>query len=160
MSLCPCGSEKEYNACCEVYISGKELAPTAEATMRARYSAYVKQKLEYVKTTHCPDRMDSFDEDGVKQWSSEAVWNGLQIVSTIDGLEKHDSGMVEFIASYEMDGKRFDHHEESQFVKVKDAWHFQDGNVHGESVVRSGPKVGRNDPCPCGSGKKHKKCCL
>ena len=27
-------------------------------------------------------------------------------------------------------------------------------------LVRSGPKVGRNDPCPCGSGKKHKKCCL
>ena len=25
--------------------------------------------------------------------------------------------------------------------------------------VRAGPKVGRNDPCPCGSGKKHKKCC-
>jgi len=22
-----------------------------------------------------------------------------------------------------------------------------------------GPKVGRNDPCPCGSGLKHKKCC-
>jgi hypothetical protein len=26
--------------------------------------------------------------------------------------------------------------------------------------VREGPKVGRNDPCPCGSGKKYKKCCL
>jgi preprotein translocase subunit SecA len=25
--------------------------------------------------------------------------------------------------------------------------------------VRSGPKVGRNDPCPCGSGKKYKQCC-
>lgn len=28
-----------------------------------------------------------------------------------------------------------------------------------ETVVRTAPKVGRNDPCPCGSGKKHKKCC-
>jgi preprotein translocase subunit SecA len=27
------------------------------------------------------------------------------------------------------------------------------------TVVREGPKVGRNDPCPCGSGKKYKKCC-
>jgi len=25
--------------------------------------------------------------------------------------------------------------------------------------VRTGPKVGRNDPCPCGSGKKYKNCC-
>jgi hypothetical protein len=31
--------------------------------------------------------------------------------------------------------------------------------VSGESAQRQGPKVGRNDPCPCGSGKKHKKCC-
>jgi preprotein translocase subunit SecA len=27
-------------------------------------------------------------------------------------------------------------------------------------AARSGQKVGRNDPCPCGSGKKYKKCCL
>jgi uncharacterized protein YecA (UPF0149 family) len=27
------------------------------------------------------------------------------------------------------------------------------------TIVRSGPRVGRNDPCPCGSGKKFKKCC-
>jgi hypothetical protein len=32
--------------------------------------------------------------------------------------------------------------------------------VRGRMVPpRSGPKVGRNEPCPCGSGKKHKKCC-
>ena len=31
---------------------------------------------------------------------------------------------------------------------------------HAETVHRSQPKVGRNDPCPCGSGKKYKKCCL
>ena len=28
-----------------------------------------------------------------------------------------------------------------------------------ETVVHQGPKIGRNDPCPCGSGKKYKKCC-
>ena len=28
-----------------------------------------------------------------------------------------------------------------------------------ETVVHEGPRVGRNDPCPCGSGKKYKKCC-
>ena len=27
------------------------------------------------------------------------------------------------------------------------------------TVKRETPKVGRNDPCPCGSGKKYKKCC-
>ena len=29
-----------------------------------------------------------------------------------------------------------------------------------QPFVRQGEKIGRNDPCPCGSGKKHKKCCL
>lgn len=28
-----------------------------------------------------------------------------------------------------------------------------------ETVVHQGPRIGRNDPCPCGSGKKYKKCC-
>jgi preprotein translocase subunit SecA len=29
----------------------------------------------------------------------------------------------------------------------------------GQTVKREGKKTGRNDPCPCGSGKKYKKCC-
>ena len=29
-----------------------------------------------------------------------------------------------------------------------------------DATVHVGPKVGRNDPCPCGSGKKYKKCCI
>jgi preprotein translocase subunit SecA len=33
------------------------------------------------------------------------------------------------------------------------------GDQQVQQVVRSGAKVGRNDPCPCGSGKKYKKCC-
>ncbi|WP_422468151.1 SEC-C metal-binding domain-containing protein, partial [Endozoicomonas sp. ALC013] len=28
-----------------------------------------------------------------------------------------------------------------------------------QPLVRQHPKVGRNDPCPCGSGRKYKKCC-
>jgi hypothetical protein len=38
------------------------------------------------------------------------------------------------------------------------------GEIHDDSghgtFVRSSPKIGRNEPCPCGSGKKYKKCCL
>ena len=46
------------------------------------------------------------------------------------------------------------------FVKEKDGWKFEDGELVGETpIVREAPKVGRNDPCPCGSGKKYKKCC-
>ena len=34
-----------------------------------------------------------------------------------------------------------------------------DDSDSGNKTVRKGKKVGRNDPCPCGSGKKYKKCC-
>ena len=51
-------------------------------------------------------------------------------------------------------------HEVSTFVKESDGWKFEDGELVGETpIVREEPKIGRNDPCPCGSGKKFKKCC-
>lgn len=34
-----------------------------------------------------------------------------------------------------------------------------DGSVRGQTFMKPGSDVGRNDPCPCGSGKKYKKCC-
>ncbi|MCD8025703.1 MAG: SEC-C domain-containing protein [Clostridiales bacterium] len=34
-----------------------------------------------------------------------------------------------------------------------------DGTDNANKTVRKGKKIGRNDPCPCGSGKKYKKCC-
>ncbi len=35
-----------------------------------------------------------------------------------------------------------------------------DGSVRGATVRKAGSDTGRNDPCPCGSGKKYKKCCM
>ena len=34
-----------------------------------------------------------------------------------------------------------------------------DGTLEKKPVVNKKKKIGRNDPCPCGSGKKYKKCC-
>jgi SEC-C motif-containing protein len=48
----------------------------------------------------------------------------------------------------------------STFVKDDEGWKFEDGELVAEQpIVREQPKTGRNDPCPCGSGKKFKKCC-
>jgi SEC-C motif-containing protein len=45
-------------------------------------------------------------------------------------------------------------------VKEDGRWLFKEAEVpEHETVRREAPKVGRNDPCPCGSGKKYKKCC-
>lgn len=55
---------------------------------------------------------------------------------------------------------------ESSYQEVKETYDDVDNESSYEEVVESTPlpvekpKVGRNDPCPCGSGKKYKKCCL
>ncbi|MGZ8153886.1 MAG: SEC-C metal-binding domain-containing protein [Burkholderiales bacterium] len=50
---------------------------------------------------------------------------------------------------------------EREQTRVEERFLEEDGDVFSdEPYVRPTPKIGRNDPCPCGSGKKYKKCCL
>ncbi len=68
--------------------------------------------------------------------------------------------MVEFIATFKEKGVTRRHHERSSFLREGDNWYFVDGDmVLPQTQVNEGPKVGRNEPCSCGSGKKFKKCC-
>lgn len=65
-----------------------------------------------------------------------------------------------FCAQYKADGKTHDHWEQSFFEKEGGEWRFLDAKgVQVGTYRRQSPKVGRNDPCPCGSGQKFKKCC-
>jgi len=67
---------------------------------------------------------------------------------------------VDFIAYFKIKNERIRHHELATFLKVDGDWFFDDGlGVPAPQVVRTEPKIGRNDPCPCNSGKKFKKCC-
>ena len=82
------------------------------------------------------------------------------MVSTEAGCEEDQQGVVEFIATFKEKGVTRRHHEKSRFEKQDGRWYFVDGElVLAKTQVNEGPKVGRNDPCPCGSGKKYKKCC-
>jgi SEC-C motif domain protein len=160
MSNCPCCSELEYEKCCAPYIAKEKNAPTAEALMRARYTAYVEGEIDYVRATTFLANHEDFDEDGARKWSRDADWQGLEIVSTIAGGKDDNKGTVEFVARYLQDGEEAEHHEISQFKRENGKWYFVDGKFVGAATyVRTEPKVGRNDPCPCGSGKKFKKCC-
>ena len=156
MFECPCGSGKVYGLCCEPYITGKEKAPGPEALMRARYSAYVKKEVDFIVSTHDPERAHRLDRKATEQWAEEASWLGLEIMRTED---LGDEGVVEFVAKFSQDGVDYDHHEVSNFVKKDGVWFFSDGYTPSATVVRQQPKVGRNEPCPCGSGRKYKKCC-
>ena len=87
-------------------------------------------------------------------------WHGLEVIRTEGGGPKDKTGVVEFRALYTANGEFCNHHEVATFVKDRSGWKFEDGDLVGETpTVREEPKVGRNDPCPCGSGKKYKTCC-
>ena len=161
---CPCGAGPSAAECCARYFVGEdgqatEPPPTAEALMRSRYSAYALGYIDHVMGTHHPKAGGDVDRKSTEKWSREATWQGLEIVSTQAGGEGDDSGEVEFIARYEIAGTPLSHHERAQFRRHQGVWRYWDGSmVKPRPVVREQPKVGRNDPCPCGSGKKYKKC--
>lgn len=159
MSHCPCGHEKQFSECCEPLHLGTRQAATAEELMRSRYSAFVKGAVDYIIETNHADTRHEINRDEVEQWSKASQWQGLEIVKTEAGSASDDSGMVEFRANYTVEGNPVVHHEKGDFSKVDGRWYFVDGEIIREAYRRQQPKIGRNDPCFCGSGKKYKKCC-
>ena len=160
MTACPCGSENDYASCCEPLITGEKPAETAEALMRARYSAYAKDHVNFILDTTHPSQRDQYTEKGIRRWARNSEWLGLTIIATENGTSDDDRGTVEFVAEYFEKGRRNRHHEIAQFRRREGQWFFYDGQAPApQTVVRESPKVGRNDPCPCGSGRKYKKCC-
>lgn len=158
MTSCPCGSGAAYSICCEPIISGAQTAETAEKLMRARYSAYTQLQMDFIFETTHPDHRQGYDHQGTKQWAETSEWEGLEIISTKNGGEKDQSGNVEFIARYSNNGTRHVHHESAEFKRSDNKWYFTDGvQVKPKPIIAN--KIGRNDPCSCGSGSKYKKCC-
>lgn len=161
MSLCPCGSEKDYAECCEPYIRMEVPVPTAEALMRSRYSAYTLVEMDYLFETTHPSQREDYDAEGAKQWAESSEWLGFEILGREKGEENDSEGVIEFAAHFAQNGTRYTHHERSIFRKDEGKWYFFDGEaVTPQTYRREGAKIGRNDACPCGSGKKYKKCCM
>ena len=141
-------------------IDGSAKAETAEALMRARYTSYVTGDIGFLKTSATKAVQDEFDEETSRAWSSASTWHGLEIIKTEGGGASDSEGVVEFRALYTANEEFCNHHEVAKFARENGEWKFIDGDLVGETpVVREEPKIGRNDPCPCGSGKKYKKCC-
>ena len=158
MTQCPCGSGKTFSECCDPIISGGMPAQTAEQLMRARYSAYVFTKMDFIFESTHPDHRQGYDHAGTKEWAETAEWQGLEIIGTHKGGADDSVGEVEFIARFAEKGQKREHHEAGQFKRKDGNWYFTEGNMVRQKPVTV-TKIGRNDPCPCGSGSKYKKCC-
>jgi SEC-C motif-containing protein len=159
MAPCPCGSGAALEKCCGPIISGETPAPTAEALMRSRYTAFATGALDHIERTYAADRRAEFDHASTEETAQPIQWLGLQIIDTALGGATDQTGTVEFAARYRKDGKVLVHRERSNFVRENDHWVYADGHVTAAVAPKPSGKIGRNDPCPCGSGKKFKKCC-
>lgn len=155
-ATCHCHSGRPYAECCGPLLSGDRIANTAEALMRSRYSAYVVRDIAYLlRSWHSTTRPAGIDPAAIPEWL------GLQIVRTEKGLTTDHEGVVEFEATACAGEKVWRLHEVSRFVQEDGQWFYVDGDLKNDfpAVKSRGAKVGRNDPCPCGSGRKFKKCC-
>lgn len=155
MTFCICGSGIETHNCCASFHAG-QLAPTALALMRSRYAAYVTGNVDYIARTCTDDLRKDFNVLDTARYSKEVEWLGLKIIRTADGGISDQKGQVEFAADYKHQGKTHTQHELSNFERVNGAWLYSGCDI---TPTIATDKTGRNDACPCGSGKKYKKCC-
>ena len=151
---CPCGNSTPYNKCCGAFIDGKTIPETAEELMRSRYSAYARQNDDYLlETWHPSTRPNEKPSD-----DDSTTWTKLEILRTEKGLKGDTDGVVEFLAQCNVKGNASHIHETSNFLYEDGRWYYVDAQVQ-QPARRENPKIGRNDPCVCGSNKKYKKCC-
>lgn len=156
MTACDCGSGRPFDACCGRYLRGEALPETAEALMRSRYSAYARGEVDYLVRTHAPETRSPTLREDVAAWVAAARFTGLSVSATEGGGPGDTTGFVTFTARFTEGGRAQALAERSRFARHEGAWVYVDGTP---APVKAAVKVGRNDPCPCGSGRKHKACC-
>jgi SEC-C motif domain protein len=138
--LCPCKSQLHYSQCCEPYHKGTTIAPTAEALMRSRYSAYSKGQVEYLLQTQHPKTRKNDDGKLLTDSIKSTQWIGLTILKTQKGNITDRRGIVEFVALYTArqnplqtpqtpTPKPVQLHERSRFIKEKEQWFYVDGDI-------------------------------
>lgn len=127
-NMCPCGSEKPYEACSEVYHKHHN-APTCEALMRSRYSAFVFGLVDYLfETTHPSHRSKTLKEE-IAFTCKGLAWTGLSVLETWQGGLSDKVGKVSFRATFVQEGREGVHVEHSRFKRFGKAWMYVDGKV-------------------------------
>ncbi len=126
MSLCVCGSKKQYSACCEPLLKGLTKAKTVRQLVRSRYTAYVLgEQAEYLLQTWHPSTASNIKMAELN--TSKYKWDSLEILGY---QQKGDLGQAEFIARYtDEEGQEHAHHEISLFQRLKGVWYYINGQI-------------------------------
>ena len=151
--VCPCGSRLSYIQCCGIYHHQQDDPPTPERLMRSRYTAFSLGLESYlINTWHHTTRPEGplhLDHDLTR-------WIGLEIMHAHhDHTQQNpEFGRVEFKAYSIINQHLRCLHEHSRFICEGEKWRYLDGTCE-----ISERKLSRNELCPCGSGRKVKRCC-
>lgn len=122
---CPCGTALPYARCCGRWHEGPEhlRAPTAEALMRSRYSAFVLGRADYLLATWHPSTRPA----GLAPNEPGLRWLGLEVKR--HEVQDADHASVEFVARSKLGGRAHRLHESSRFVREDGRWYYVDGDV-------------------------------
>ena len=75
-TTCPCrlrdAAPLPYSACCAPVLEAGKPAPTAQALMRARYSAFALGKIDFLYESLAPEARHDFDRKAVTHWASQS----------------------------------------------------------------------------------------
>jgi SEC-C motif-containing protein len=154
---CPCGSGKSLADCCQPVLAGNRVAATAEELMRARFTAHVVHDFAFLHRTYRPTSRQPFVEVTEKP---ATTWTRL-VVHHHEPGPTPEVAYVDFSAYGTEEGRELVLHEKAEFVRQEGGWIYTRSLREGPAPFKAAsPKPGRNDPCPCGSGKKYKQCCL
>ncbi|MBB3167758.1 YchJ family protein [Simiduia aestuariiviva] len=146
--ICPCCSGQPYQQCCAPLHAGAP-ADSPKALMRSRFAAHAIKDLEYIVRSWASAARADIDREALAQWLSAAEFGQLMV-------RQAQGDTVEFECWYQQDGLLHHLHDLSHFVQEDGHWRY----ARSEPPKLKATVVGRNDRCPCGSGKKHKQCCL
>lgn len=124
---CACQSGKDYLECCGRYIDSVFPAPTPEALMRSRYTAYTLAKIDYIARTQLPPAANNFDAISAAKWAKAAHWLGLTVKRAWIDAKNPTQAYVEFIAHFNFEGKAQKIHEVSEFLKIDQHWYYVSG---------------------------------
>jgi len=110
-----------------------------EELMRSRYIAFVNEDWEYIANTSTCQSLEDLKKSPSMNWLKLDVLNAYENIVEFKAYYRESSGIKVL-------------HEKSTFIQIDGMWKYQDGELFNS-------KIERNESCPCGSGKKFKKCC-
>ncbi len=153
---CPCGTGQTFAQCCDALLQKQRPAKTAEELMRSRFTAHVVGDFEHLHRTYLATSREPYVAEA---GGPTKAWSRL-VIHAHEAGPKPDQAFVDFTAYFREEDAEHALHEKGEFQRVDGTWFYSRSVRQGPAPMKSTQsKVGRNDPCPCGSGKKYKQCC-